>query len=291
MKKFTVPITLAALLMTGCVASKSAANLWSFPKSIQGVPVHHITWKEKLPYLYPQPWRIVAPKTFGLRPATAIRKAAEYWQIGWRLANLVYVQPVGLVGGRTGSPPSVYLVEFVGSNLGLNSAGPDMPKPPTLQFGVVSVNGHTGAAAMLTGGEVHGTVEGGRILRLSPEPATAMRVAAFLPRRYPQVLGLGGLSLAQANSVWQDASVAEYGEVWDPFYVYSIHQGKTSYIGTVLNYATAMNLIAAYDNQYACPKKIGKLYIVGIKGSTVSFKTSSGLTGAFSLATHQWSVN
>ena len=295
MKRMGIAVALLAIVSGGCGTYQAAVNTsthaWSFPKSFQGVPVHRIAWNEKLPYLYPQPWRIVAPKTFTVSPTTAVKKAAQYGHIGWRLANLVYVQPAGLVGGNTGSPPSVYLVELVGANLGGNYGGPDMPKPPTLQFAVVSVNGRTGAVSTLTGGEVHGVVRGGRVLHLLPEPASAKLVAEVPRGKYPDLIGLAGTNLPSvATSVWHDGSVAEYGVVWDPLYVFTQSESTTSYISTNVNYATSWTLYFKYNKQYACPRKIGKLYIIGIKGSTVAFKSTLG-TGTFDLSTHRWSFN
>lgn len=294
MKRSTVLVVLTAvLLLSGCVASHpdvyAAPHAWLVPKSFEGVPIQRIAWTANLPYLDAVPWRTVAPKTFTVSPAAAIRKAAQYGEIGWRLSSLVYIQPAGLVGGHTGSPPSVYLVEFVGANLGSNIAGPDLPNPPTVQFSVFSVNGHTGGISPLTEGEVHGVVRGGRVLHLWPEPAAARRVVEIPSGKFPHLIGLGAVSLAGADSVWQDGSVAEYGEVWNPLYVYAMRQGTTTYFGTQLNFATAFPLISEYDRQYACPWKIGKLHIVGIKGSTVAFQSGSGRTGSFNRSTHHWS--
>ena len=297
MKRIGIAVALLAVVLGGCGANQANLNTsthsWLFPRNFQDVPIHRIAWNEKLPYLYPQPWRIVTPKTFTVSPATAIRKAAQYDQIGWRLTRLVYIQPAGLVGGNTGNPPSVYLIEFVAPNLGENFGGPDMPKSPTLQFSVLSVNGRTGATMDLTGGELgHGAVQGGRVLHLLPEPRSAQLIAEVPRGNYPHLIGLSNVNLpGLATSVWRDGSIPEYGLVWDPLYVFSQLEGSTTYITTDLNYATDWTLFFKYDKQYACPRKIGKLYIIGIRGSQVVFKTASDLTGSFSLSTHQWSFN
>ncbi len=261
-----------------------------FPARCDGIPVRHVAWQKRLPYLYAQPWRVVAPKPFTLTPLQALRRTESTWAIALRLARFIYIQPAGLRGGRTGNPASVYLIEFVGKNLGLNSAGPEMPQPPTLEFEVAAVNGRTGAAEQLTGGEVHGVIQGGRVPVLWPESKEARQVAEIPRDRYPSMYGLMSPEyLAGVTSLWRDGSVAEYGEVWDPLYVYTADQGGGATLGTLLNYATDLGLIAQYDVSFTCPRKVGRLEITAVHGEVVSLRAASGAKGTFDLKTHAWS--
>lgn len=280
-------ICLVLAVLSGCGVQPTANSPVTFPRSVQGVPIRHLAWDKTLPYLDPQPWRVVKPKEFRISPAAALEKVASYG-IGLQLAQLIYAQPAGLLGDGTGNPPAAYLIESIGANLGLNAAGPNMPKPPTLQFEVVAVNGTAGAITPLTGGEVHGVVKGGRQFHLYPEPAEAKVVRSVPLTNLPRIHGIAVPETFQgATSVWRDGSIAEYDEVWLPFYVYSSHQGVTTYIGTVVNDLTELSLDGDIQ-QFPCPKKVGTIHITGVQGTTVSFRTSTGLRGTLSVGTGKW---
>lgn len=77
-------------------------------------------------------WNTGRPRTYRIGPTTAIFKAMGTWSTLRKSGTSIYVQPAGLVGGRTGNPAAAYVVEFVGANLGLDGA-PTFTKP-TLEF-------------------------------------------------------------------------------------------------------------------------------------------------------------
>ena len=91
------------------------------PRTVDGIPVQRISWRRPPPYILGSlPWTTRAPGALRVSPLEAVRNAlgAEGWHL--RLlsgAQAIYVQPAGLVGGRTGDPRAEYLVEMVGANL------------------------------------------------------------------------------------------------------------------------------------------------------------------------------
>lgn len=145
-------ILAAGMMLAGC-GSSQGIKTFSYPAAVDGIPVHRVAWDRPLPYVSKPlyiPWRTKAPKSYAVSPKSAIIKALGTWPHLRTDAKAIYIQPTGLVGGRTGNPASAYVVEFIGPNLGLNGA-PTFTKPK-LQFVLSIVYGRSGKADMAVGG-------------------------------------------------------------------------------------------------------------------------------------------
>lgn len=176
----SVIVALLSLALGGCgivaqshlVASAKTVSVATFsrPKSVDGIPVHFLSWRDGLPGVGGLPWHTVPPKSFGISPAAALRHVLSSTTVRAH-TQAIYVQAAGVRGGGIGDPASAYLVELLGQ-FGLHPAGPDVPKPPTVGFAVLIVNGRTGASQLLMTGLDHGTVRDGRAVLTPPEPST-----------------------------------------------------------------------------------------------------------------------
>lgn len=297
MRKLLSTLALGSLVLAGCT-TQSATSPLIYPIKIDGIPVRHFDWDSRLPYVGGVLWRNVRPKTFRLSPKTAVHRATTafgFWHTISKLTQIIYVQSTGTVGGAAGNQSSAYLVEFVGSSAG-QALGPYAPKPPLVAYTVVSVNGRTGHVQVETSGIAHGVVRGGRILRtVYPEPSWAKVVRKVSPCRYPTLISLAGSYpplRGYADSVWRDGSVAEYQyKIWDPLYVFSGTQNGDSFIATCVQYATTVSVLEEWNinGVRPSPRRIGRIDITYIRGSSVSFTSSSGVRGAYNLITRKWS--
>jgi hypothetical protein len=96
--------------------------------------------------------------------------------------------------------------------------------------------------------------------------------------------------LWQADSVWQDGSVTELGCLASPHYVWTARRGDTPIIGEYVENAQTAAVDSRYNDQvYTCPRPIGRLTITALTGQLVQFRSATGVTGTFDLATHAWS--
>lgn len=152
------PVVAGLALMTilgGCTPAGPAVAPLRFPSDVAGIPVHLVEWNHTLPYTTPSafyiPWRTRAPGNFVISPQSAILRSLQAWPALDKLAKVIYIQPAGLAGGRTGDPPSAYVVEFAAHSLGFNGA-PGPLKPPTMEFQLIIVNGRTGSTELAVGG-------------------------------------------------------------------------------------------------------------------------------------------
>jgi len=120
---------------------------------------------------------------------------------------------------------------------------------------------------------------------LLPEPSWAATV-----EEVPAINRMDGPSiLRSADSVWQDGSVPEHdASVWDPYFVWSASTPQGPVLGTYVENALSPATAASADAVYQCPRSIGQLTITDITGSTVTFRSSSGVFGSFDLSTHAW---
>ena len=100
----------------------------------------------------------------------------------------------------------------------------------------------------------------------------------------------------QAPSLWQDGSVYDPGAgCWQAFYVFGQIADPTTHpvapeIDTTVARAST-EAVAFYEHNFSlnrCPRAIGNLTITRIAGTTVSFRSSTGVTGTFDLATKTW---
>ena len=154
------------VLLGGCAAQRpasapSAALTTTYPATVFGIPVQRRSWRQRLPLnLGSTPWSTVAPKGFRVTPAKAISLAlAAEGRVLLAGVQRIYIQPAGLVGGRTGDPSAAYVIVFTGQSLGLApGAGPHPPQPPVVQEVVVGVDGRTGKAGLYITGTAHGSV-------------------------------------------------------------------------------------------------------------------------------------
>jgi hypothetical protein len=99
----------------------------------------------------------------------------------------------------------------------------------------------------------------------------------------------GPPTLWQADSVWQDGSVLELGCLASPHYVWTARRGDTPIIGEYVENAQTAAVASRYNDQvYTCPRAIGRLTITALSGQLVQFRSATGVTGTFDLATHAW---
>lgn len=124
---------------------------------------------------------------------------------------------------------------------------------------------------------------------LLPQPAWSQTVAEvpLADRRDGPAL------LRHADSVWQDGSLAEAGAtLWDPYYVWTSTGTATDpsqpVVGSLVVNATRAETLAQGNHIYPCPRDIGKLRIVAIRGDSVSLLSDSGVQATLRLASGQW---
>lgn len=154
-KGLLICILAIEMFLAGC-GSASAIKASPHLRSVDGIPIHRLSWKQPLPYLRkladPTPWRTIASKShFRVSPKSAIERALGAYPDLRTNAKAIYIQSAGLIGGRTGSPASAYVVEIVGSK-SLIIGGPGFAVPPTVEFLVIIVNGKTGSAQVAMAG-------------------------------------------------------------------------------------------------------------------------------------------
>jgi len=119
-----------------------------------------------------------------------------------------------------------------------------------------------------------------------PEPAWAKVVHPVLADEFVNVAN----TFQNADSLWRDGAIPEDNyTVWSNLYVWTGDSGGQAFIGTDVPDAVNPTDAKLYDVQYTCPRQVPNLYIVSISDKLVTFRSTTGVTGTFDLATHIWS--